>query len=339
MMIQAGNNITAPGDNLQKINIEHLYHSIRHPKPEVQNKINQLRVVRSIDPKQYGLLKRQLPYFVCGIFNPSIRRTENFAYASYFVIDIDHVSEKGMEIDSLRKKIEADSRVLLSFVSPGEDGLKVMFRLNERCYDAGIFSLFYKVFLVRFSQQYNLEQVADSRTSDVTRACFISFDPHVYYNPQADSVDLKAIIDADNSYTFFQEKREMEKHEKENQTTVESEKNEKEDVDVDVIRQIKTILQNAPKSVEKPPAYVPEQLNEIMADLKAYIEQTGVIIKEIINISYGKKIRARVGIKEAEVNLFYGKRGFSVVQSPRTGTTPEINQMLSDLVQAFLVTH
>ena len=339
MMIQAGNNITTPGDNLQKISIEHLFYSVRHPKPEIHNRINQLRIVRSIDPKQYTQLKKQLPYFVCSIFNPNIRRTENFAYTSYFIIDIDHVSGKGMDLNSLRKKIEEDSRVLLSFVSPGEDGLKVMFRLNERCYDAGIFTVFYKVFLARFSSQYALEQVVDSRTSDVTRACFISFDPHAYYNPQADTVNLQAILDTENSYKIFQEKREIEKFEKENRNAVELEKKEKEDVDNDVIRQIKTILRNAPKLAEKPPAYVPEQLNEIMADMEAYILQTGMIIKEIKNISYGKKIKALVGIKEAEVNLFYGKRGFSVVPSPRTGTTPEINQMLFDLIQAFLLTH
>ncbi len=336
-MIQAGNNITVQGDSLQKINIDYLFHSIRHPKPDIQNRIGQLRIIKSIDPKQYAQLKRRLPYFVCGIFNPNIRRTENFAYTSHFILDIDHVSEKGIDLDSLRKKIEADSRVMLSFVSPSEDGLKVMFRLNERCYDAGVFSMFYKIFLSRFSQQYQLDQIADSRTSDVTRACFISFDPHVYYNPTADAVNLKSIVDSDNSYKAFKEIKEVEKQEKESRDAVEE--TVKTDVDNDVIHQIKTILRNAPKTIEKPPAYVPEQLNEIMTDLEAYIMQTGVVIKEIKSISYGKKIKAMVGLKEAEVNLFYGKRGFSVVQSPRTGTTPEINQMLSDLVQSFLLTH
>lgn len=340
-MIQAGNNITTQGDSLHKLNIDYLFHSIRHPKPDIQNRIGQLRIIKSIDPKQYAQLKRKLPYFVCGIFNPNIRRTENFAYTSYFVIDIDHVSEKGIDLNSLRKKIEADSRVMLSFISPSEDGLKVMFRLNERCYDAGVFSMFYKIFLSRFSNQYQLNQIADSRTSDVTRACFISYDPQVYYNPDAVAVNLKSIIDTDNSYKAFNEIKEVEKQEKEVRNATDNSMNEnpaKADVDNDVIQQIKTILQNAPKKAEKPPAYVPEQLNEIMVDLEAYIMQTGVIVKEIKSISYGKKIKAMVGLKEAEVNLFYGKRGFSVVQSPRTGTTPEMNQMLSDLVQSFLLT-
>lgn len=332
-MIQVGNNITSQGDTLHKINIDYLFHSIKQPKPIIQNKIGQLRVIKSINPKQYSQLKRKLPYFVCGIFNPNIRRTENFAYTSYFIIDIDHVSEKGIDLNSLRNKIESDSRVLLSFISPSEDGLKVMFKLNDRCYDSGIYTIFYKLFLSTFSDRYKLDQIADSRTSDVTRACFISFDPYVYYNPKADTINLKTIVDSENSYKALQEIKDVEKKEK---VRINITDQEKVDVDNDVIQQIKTILRNTPRSMEKQPAYVPEQLNEIITDLEAYIIQTGVVVKEIKNISYGKKIKVKIGLKEAEVNLFYGKRGFSVVQSPRTGTTPEMNQMLSDLVQSFL---
>ena len=51
-----------------------------------------------------------------------------------------------------------------------------------------------------------------------------------------------------------------------------------------------------------------------------------------------KKIRAKIGLKEAEVNIFYGKRGFSVVQSPRTGTSADMNRMLADLIEGFLLT-
>ena len=84
---------------------------------------------------------------------------------------------------------------------------------------------------------------------------------------------------------------------------------------------------------------MPEQLNDIMDELASFITQTGMVIKEVINISYGKKIKTVVGVKEAEVNLFHGKKGFSVVQSPKTGTTPEMNQMLADLIQVFLQMH
>lgn len=338
-MIQAGKNITTSGDSLFKMSIEHLYHAIKKPKLEIQSKIQQLRIVRNIDAKQYAVLKRQLPYFVAGVFNPAVRRTENFAFTSYFIVDIDHISEKGETLDVIRSKVEADSRVMLSFVSPSEDGLKLMFRLKERCYDAGLYSIFYKSFLYSFSNQYGLEQVADARTSDVTRACFISYDNSVYYNPQSDPVDLASFVDVNNPFELFQKNKKIENETKEKLKEFESEKIEKEDVDADVINHIKTILGNAPKRAEKPTAYVPEELDVIIGELQSYIMDAGVIIKEIKNINYGKKIKAIIAKKEAEINLFFGKRGFTVVQSPRTGTSAEMNQMLADLIEAYLITY
>ncbi len=335
-MIQVGKSITMPGDTLQKTNVEYLYHAIRNPKNEILNKIRHLRIVKSLDDRQYAQLKKRLPYFVCGIFNPNVRRTENFAYTTYFVIDIDHVSEKGISMETMRRKIEADERVLVSFLSPGEDGLKVMFKLKERCYDAGIFSLFYKKFLYDFSRQHHLDQVIDRSTSDVTRACFISYDPDIYYNSQAKEVEIKTYIDTGNAYEMFREKATAEKMEREHARSQQEGQPPRSDVDANIINQVKSILKTAPPKKEKPPVYVPEELNEIMSELQDYIVNAGVVIREVKAIQYGKKIKALFGKKEAEVNLFYGKRGFTVVQSPRTGTTQEMNQLLADLVEAFL---
>ena len=335
-MIQAGNSITTQGDPLHKISVEHLYHSLKNPKQEIINKIRQLRIVRNINHKQYTLLKKKLPYFVCGIFNPNIRRIENFAYCEYFVIDIDHITEKGFVVGDIRKKLEADSRLLMSFVSPGEDGLKLIFRLADRCYDAVIFSLFYKSFLSDFSKQYGLEQVADIRTSDVSRACFISYDENVYYSPDANRIDLNLYIDTENSFKLFKEKKEMSIDDKKTSSNTQP---NRDDVDGDIVLKIKTILQLSPQKPQKPEAYIPEQLNEIIDELRVNVTRTGILIKDIVNISYGKKIKAFIGLKEAEVNLFYGKRGFSVVQSPRTGTSKEMNELLSKLVESFLETY
>ena len=75
-----------------------------------------------------------------------------------------------------------------------------------------------------------------------------------------------------------------------------------------------------------------------MDDLKTYVEETGVQLYEIINIQYGKKMRFRAGMKLGEINLFYGKNGFSVVQSPRCGTSAEFNELMAQLVNSFIYT-
>lgn len=318
---------------LQKVPVKYLYDSLRHPRPDIVSSIRQLRIVRELDNKQYSLLKRKLPYLVCGMFNPPYRRTENFAYTEYFIIDIDHLSEKGLSLADTRKRIEKDTRTVLSFVSPGEDGLKVLFKFKERCYDSGLYSLFYKSFLSIFSEQYALQQVVDVRTSDVTRACFISIDPEAYYNPQADVIDLNAFI-ADNPYALLEQKRMQDLQEKKLVATSKNESNPS-DPDATAMERIKLLLNPKPHK-EKPPVYVPKELNDIITDLKSYIEQAGVVVSEIINIQYGKKIRFEMGLKKAEVNLFFGKRGFSVVQSPRSGTNAELNKLMADLVTTFI---
>ena len=206
-MVSAGANIVDNMSALQKVTVKYVYDSVRNPRPNIASQIRQLRIIRGLDNKQYNLLKRRLPYLVCAIFSPPCRKTENFAYTEYFIVDIDHVTDKQFSMSELRSRIEADSRVLLSFLSPGEDGLKVMFRLKERCYDSGLYSLFYKSFVNSFSQQYGLQQVIDRQTCDVSRACFISMDADAYYNPHAEAVDMRSFLPMDNPYGLFELKR------------------------------------------------------------------------------------------------------------------------------------
>ena len=55
------------------------------------------------------------------------------------------------------------------------------------------------------------------------------------------------------------------------------------------------------------------------------------------NLAFASSTRLEDSIqKESEINLFYGKRGFSVVISPRLGTNEELNELLADLVKSFL---
>lgn len=334
-MIQTGKSITSKDDLLQKVKVEYLYHKLVNPESSISALISQLRIVRQIDSRQYSMLKRSLPYVVCGAFNPPVRRTENFAFTEYFIVDIDKITEKEMSIEALRDQLQRDTRVMMCFLSPGEDGLKLLFRLKERCYDPGIYSLFYRLFVKQFSAHYQLEQVVDSHTCDVTRACFISVDPDAYYNPEADPVNLAAYIDEDNTSDLFRMKKELDKEN--------SDKGVLKEIvvsgvsDDEALMKIKSILShNKKQPVEKKDAYVPEQLNVLMDKLIPYIRETGITVEEPININYGKKIKMRLNLKEAEINLFYGKRGYSVVLSPRKGTNEELNMVCAELINQFL---
>jgi virE N-domain protein len=336
-MLLFGTNIQSAADELKKVQEEYLYNSLRNPKPTIAATIQQLRIVYSMDAKAYAQLKRRLPYFVCGQFNPPFRRKENFAYTESFILDFDHLSSKQLSMKTIRDNIVKDEQVMMCFTSPSEDGLKVMFRLKERCYDAGLYSIFYKAFAATFAMRHNLTQVTDSKTSDVARACFISIDPNAYFNPNSIPVDIKAYLDEANPDLLFKIKHEQDEHDKVIKKSDDEQVPLPKDPDKDILTRIRQQLNpKAQLPIEQHPAYVPERLNEIIAELKLFIEETGLQVTEIINIQYAKKIRARLGQKEAEVNLFYGKRGFSVVISPRFGTNEELNELLADLIKAFL---
>ena len=328
-MLLFGTNIQSAADELKKVQEEYLYNSLRNPKPSIAATIQQLRIVYSMDAKGYAQLKRKLPYFVCGQFNPPFRRKENFAYTESFILDFDHLASKQLSLKAIRNDIIQDEQVMMCFTSPSEDGLKVMFRLKERCYDAGLYSIFYKAFAATFAMRHNLTQVADSRTSDVARACFVSIDPDAYFNPNPTPVNIKAYIDETNPDSLFKMKHEQDKHDKVTKKSEEEKTPLPKDPDKDVLARIRMQLNpKAQAQVEQRPAYVPERLNDIIGDLKLFIEETGLQVTEIINIQYAKKIRARLGQKESEINLFYEKRGFSVVISPRLGTNEELNSCL-----------
>ena len=337
-MLSVGTHITNNSDALKKVSIEYLYHSLRNPRPDIEARVRQLRIVRDLDRKQYSLLKRQLPYIVCATFNPAYRKTENYAYTEYFIVDIDHLSEKNLDVHQVRKLVEADEQVLLSFISPGEDGLKLLFRLKERCFDAGIYTLFYKAFIRSFSLKYNLEQVIDERTCDVCRACFISIDKDVFYRKEALPVDLNVYIDTSNISSMFHLKKELGKNLQHAKTAVSSNVSKEKDPDKETINRIKSLLNPKAIKSQNPPPFVPQELDDIIDELKKYIEETGIIVYEIKNIQYAKKLKLKLGMKLAELNLFYGKHGFNVVQSPRSGTSSELNELTADLVQHFLQT-
>ena len=181
-------------------------------------------------------------------------------------------------------------------------------------------------------------QVSDSKTSDVARACFVSIDTEAYFNPNCTPVDINAYIDEADSDAIFKMKYEQEQHEKVAKKSENEQTPEAKDPDKEILECIRQKLnpKSSPKTETKQ-AFVPERLNEIIDNLKQFIEATGVQVTEIINIQYAKKIRARLGQREAEINLFYGKSGFSVVISPRRGTNEELNDLLAEIVNNFLL--
>lgn len=332
-MLSFGNNIVSSTEQLHVVTINELYHKIAHPSAGLDASISQLRILQTLDLEKYRYNKRFLPYFICGIFTPAVRKIVNFHFAEYFVLDIDHIGQKNLDIAALKEELKKDSRILLMYISPGNDGLKILFRLQERCFDAAKFSLFYKVFANGFSQQYQLEQVIDNKTSDVTRACFLSSDKGAWFYPAASVIKMESVIDFNNQLTVSILENEMLLKEK-SETRVEpiDEANVKNEISSDILTEIRQKLN--PRLVEKKKRdiYVPEQLNAVIPVIEERAVELEISILEVIPIQYGKKIKFGVKHFWAEINIFHGKRGFSVVKTPKSGSNEQLTQICYDFV-------
>lgn len=333
-MLQTGKNITQAGDQLQKTTVQQVYSVIKNPPAELKTKIGQLRMVLSIDPGRYRQLKTTLPYFTCGIFNPPFRKSENFGFIEHFVLDFDNLNELDVTTETLKSKLVRDDRVEMIFTSPSGNGLKVMFRLAEKCYDRVKFSMFYKMFVSKFSSEYGIAFAADRRTSDVTRACFLSTDEAAYYNSEPLPVKQSAYIDFESpenvidANMFLREEGKADK--------IQDKSTDTRELDPDILQKIKQKLNPDIRLRHEKIIYVPGELESIIEKVTGRMAEFGIRIKSIENIHYGKKFVFFLGEMWAEINVFYGKRGFSVVKTPKRGSNEELaditNRILCDML-------
>ncbi len=328
MEISAGKYLTQKNDKLFRIQIEYLYQRIQNPKPELIEQISQLRTVQNISPEKYKQLKTQLPYVVAACFDPPFRKTVNFAFTHYFILDIDHLTAQEKDITTLKNEMSQDPRVKLIFLSPGGNGLKVFLQLDQACYDTGKYTLFYKVFALAFARQYNLLQNIDTRTADITRACFISYDPQAFFNPDAIPVMLSDFLDFNQLDQIKQTQHQIVQHEKQLPALTP----EKQQIPPDKLQEIKQKLNPNIRTHRKKQIYVPPELEQAIEKVQQQMQKHQIEITEIINIHYGKKFRFQLDDKKAEINLFYGKKGYSVVISPKTGTNSRLNEVCHQIL-------
>jgi hypothetical protein len=336
MMVQFGKSITTPGDPLQKIPLERLFLGIQKPKQKFQDFIEQLRMVRSLDEQQYRHLKKQLPYFVCGIFHPAIRRREHFATIESFVLDLDHLEEAGLSMEVLREKLAQIPEVLMLFASPSLDGIKVLFRLSEPCSDMALFSSFYKLFAQRFAEKHGLERVIDYKTSDVTRACFMSVDEQAYLNMEAESVQLQGFIPDLNFDQAEKDIKQAEAFLKKAQTA--EMKKENKDLGAEALLKIKQRLNPHYRQPREKQYHVPTQIDKALPTLNEALGEFEMKILESQPINYGRKIKVVCQELWAELNIFYGKKGFRVVKTTKSGSNLELATLAAQAVDQILST-
>jgi hypothetical protein len=324
----------AVGAPMTPLSAEELHARIAQPSAELSSHVQMLRRIRSLDADAYRRAKTQLPWFIGAEFRDQTRRVDHFIRISYLVVDFDHCAEAEGGLEGVRERLKKDPRILLLFASPGGEGLKCVFALESPMGHTKLFSDFYQAFAAAFARAHGLEAYADLRTHDVTRVCFLSADPGAYLNPWPEALDWEPLAQRQLMEAPAPELRPQpappEREEKAAPSPGQT-------LPPGVYAEIRKRLQGskpprAPRSV-----YVPDALRETLAPLQQAAAEFGIQLDEASDIQYGKKLRFSFGGVWAELNVFHGKNGFSIVKSPKRGSDEELCSLVQELASRVLL--
>jgi len=340
ILLSRGNKITQFKDPLSKISIQQLFNYITDNE-ELKKISLPIRNLYLLDKTSYNKMKKELPYVVPSIFHPPYRSSENFGYSQLLILDIDHISQTQKNIQEIIQSIKNDPRILLFFTSPSGDGLKIFFYLKDRCSSKEVYSQFYKQFSLQFANQYNLLTTIDKSTSDVTRACFLCHDPHAYLNtnnPEPLSINLDSILQ--HITTINNTPSNPNDSSNNNNNNNPPLQTNHQDIPKEIYDEIRKTLnpknflkeQNKQKNV-----YITQKLKELDPIIHSKLSSLPHIQTfNIRPISYALQISITIQNKIGEINLFHGKKGFSIVISTKSNTDLNTSLLLKQILNDIL---
>ncbi len=310
---------------MQAISLADLATHIRS-HASLQAETLRLRKIKDMDANAYRKLKTRLPYLVAASFVGNQRRSEAFTACHAVLLDIDHCILEEGKVPNI---VLQDERVALAFVSPSGEGFKVLCLLQEPCQDLATYKAFYRAFATQFAESIHLAGSIDLRTCDATRACFLAHDPHVYVNPLALPVDWKSFTQA-----LFDDAQTPATPVATTAKPLVKEKKEINQQKYDAVRQ--AINPHAPVKKAAKQVFVPTILQQMEGDVHILCQMHNWELVQVQALNYGIKVMIRQGYRTAEVNVFHGKKGFSLVHSPKTGTDLHLANALHTALSKLL---
>jgi len=135
---------------------------------------------RQCNYELYNDLKSSLPCVTfSGIFAGNRKASDIGTYNHLIVFDIDNIAID--KLKHIRNFLEGDSIILALWLSPSGIGLKGLVRTDNQLHQhRGTFDSL-KLYLFA---NYSID--LDRSGSDVSRLCFSSYDPDIYYNHNSD---------------------------------------------------------------------------------------------------------------------------------------------------------
>lgn len=305
-------------------------------------KVKHLRRLANIDPAAAKVQKANLPFFIGAVFSPNLRKLENFVRIDYLVLDLDAVEAKGGQDPMvLRDELSTDSRVLMAFVSPSGNGVKLVFKLQIPCFDPNQWKMAYLGFARSFCDEHQLGDMADTVCSDVSRVCFLSHDPGMFFCPLSQQVDWKDYLPSDEDHLDFSKDNTqspkgityVQNLKKEQKTNQEEQKEPSDDQLAKIRKQLNPNA--APKKTKQ--YFLPPEVTMMEGLVEQRAEGLGIVVKEIRPVNYGKKFVFSLGPRWCEVNLFHGKKGYSCTVTPKSGSDRELAETCRAVVEEVVV--
>jgi len=179
---------------MKLVSFDHIINLISGCNSEIVETISKYRKLLSdgVDKKKISSLKLNLPYFNMGEFKNNKRNNASFIKTKYFLFDLDNVEN----LIKLKSIITAKKNVFCCFVSPGGNGLKVIFKLNRVIDSIDDYHKYYESFGMMLQEEY--ETKIDLQL-DPSRACTISYDQYIYVNHDSEVIDLDKIDIVENN--------------------------------------------------------------------------------------------------------------------------------------------
>jgi VirE N-terminal domain len=164
--------------NLGERNLIDVLQEIKSDK--YQSEVNSIRyALHKGDEKTADEIKSSLNGFtMSGTYGTSRTKANLKTYSQIIGLDFDHIPVT--ELDTLVKLINDCKYTFASFISPSGEGIKVFIKINSNA--------------TQHTTAYN--QVAtfyknlsgydfDAKCKDITRLCFVSYDPEIYIKEDA----------------------------------------------------------------------------------------------------------------------------------------------------------
>ncbi len=185
---------------IEHIPISDVFAIIKNEKSESESDLESIKKMRQHFEKgeyaAYDFMKRQLNAFiVTGVYKGPLKDVyliESLKeYSKMICIDYDDIPTD--DLLKVKKEICNSPYTLGCFISPSGHGLKVICKVST---DEEYHKMAYQQVMRYYDKLTGLE--ADPVCCNITRLCYYSHDPDLYYNPGSD------VYSVDMSYTSTQ---------------------------------------------------------------------------------------------------------------------------------------